>query len=43
MYYWRKPVPYLCMTLIVAVFIVIRHLPNIKRLRNGTELRLGNK
>ncbi|MFA6169225.1 MAG: glycerol-3-phosphate 1-O-acyltransferase PlsY [Candidatus Margulisiibacteriota bacterium] len=43
MYYWQKPIPYLLMTLLVAVFIFVRHVPNIKRLRSGTELRLGSK
>lgn len=43
MFYWQKPIPYFCMTVIVAAFIFVRHLPNIKRLRNGTELRLGGK
>lgn len=40
MYVLNKPRPYIWATFIVAVFIVIRHVPNIKRLLNGTEPRV---
>ncbi|MBI5078794.1 glycerol-3-phosphate 1-O-acyltransferase PlsY [Candidatus Saganbacteria bacterium] len=36
-----KPLPYTIATLIVVVFVIIRHIPNIKRLIKGTEPRLG--
>ncbi|MDD4178465.1 MAG: glycerol-3-phosphate 1-O-acyltransferase PlsY [Candidatus Margulisbacteria bacterium] len=43
MYLYHKPLPYVWVTLIIAVFILIRHLPNIKRLLTGTEKKLGEK
>ena len=36
----KKPIPYTAATLIVAVLILIRHIPNLKRLRKGTEPRI---
>jgi len=40
MFILHKPLPYALATFLVAVFILIRHIPNIRRLLNGTELRL---
>ncbi|OGC11710.1 acyl-phosphate glycerol 3-phosphate acyltransferase [candidate division WOR-1 bacterium RIFOXYA12_FULL_52_29] len=41
MYLMGKPAPYLYLTVAAAIFILVRHLPNIKRLINGTEPRIG--
>lgn len=41
MYYWNVPLPYLIVCLIVAVLMVFKHIPNIKRLINGTENKFG--
>ena len=38
-----KPLPYTVLVGLAAVLIVLRHLPNIKRLIAGTELRIGAK
>lgn len=40
MYIWHKPLPYTVATLLVAIFMGIKHIPNIKRLLNGTEPRI---
>jgi acyl phosphate:glycerol-3-phosphate acyltransferase len=37
---FHRPLPYIIVTLIVGLFILIRHLPNIQRLRRGTEPRI---
>lgn len=38
-----KPLPYTLLAVMAALFILIRHIPNLKRLIKGTELRLGEK
>lgn len=38
---WEQPLPYRCFALLGALFIVLRHLPNLKRLLQGTEPRIG--
>jgi glycerol-3-phosphate acyltransferase PlsY len=38
-----KPLPYTLLAALAALFIFIRHVPNLKRLLQGTELRLGEK
>jgi glycerol-3-phosphate acyltransferase PlsY len=38
-----KPLPYTVLVGLAAVLIVLRHIPNIKRLIAGTELRIGEK
>jgi len=43
MYIFNKPLPYVWITLIIAVFILVRHRPNIKRLLAGTEKKVGEK
>lgn len=43
MAYFHKPLPFAVVTLVIAVFILIKHFPNIKRLANGTENRIGEK
>ncbi len=35
--------PFVAFTCVLAVLVVLTHLSNIKRLRNGTELRAGKK
>jgi acyl phosphate:glycerol-3-phosphate acyltransferase len=37
---FHKPMPYFVATLIVAVFMIYKHIPNIKRLLSGTEPRI---
>jgi glycerol-3-phosphate acyltransferase PlsY len=41
MFVLGKPTPYALAALLVAVFIIIRHLPNISRLYKGIEPRVG--
>jgi glycerol-3-phosphate acyltransferase PlsY len=43
MYYWNVPLPYLVACLMVAILMVFKHIPNIKRLLNGTERKFGEK
>ena len=43
MYYWNVPLPYLVACLMVAILMVFKHVPNIKRLLNGTERKFGEK
>jgi len=43
MYLWGRPVPYLLATLLVAILMIIKHIPNIKRLLAGTERKIGEK
>ena len=38
-----KPLPYILVTLFVAVFILVKHIPNIKRLLAGKESQIGGK
>jgi glycerol-3-phosphate acyltransferase PlsY len=40
MFVFHKPMEYTILTLIVAVLVIIRHIPNIKRLIKGTEPKL---
>lgn len=37
---FHKPIPYTLATFLVAVFILLRHLPNLKRLFKGTEAKI---
>ena len=43
--YWGRPVPqeYLCLGIVGAGFIVIKHRSNFVRLMNGTEPRVGQR
>lgn len=42
--YWTKsPFPYLLLASLISVFVIYRHMENIKRLMNGTEKKFGNK
>lgn len=38
---WHKPLPYLAAAIIIAVFILVKHIPNIRRLIAGTERKFG--
>jgi glycerol-3-phosphate acyltransferase PlsY len=38
-----RPLPYSVTAALIAAVIIIRHLPNIQRLRQGTETKLGAK
>ena len=38
-----EPVEYLVYAVIVALIIILRHRDNIERLRNGTEIKIGQK
>ena len=40
---FNRPFPYLVATLVVAVFIIIKHASNISRLLSGTERKIGEK
>ena len=36
--YWTtRPFPFLLLASLIAIFVIFRHLENIKRLMNGTE------
>jgi glycerol-3-phosphate acyltransferase PlsY len=37
---FHKPTPYFVATLVVAVFMIYKHIPNIKRLLSGTEPKI---
>lgn len=37
------PLPYVLFGLVMSIMAVIRHLPNLKRLINGTEYKIGEK
>lgn len=43
MLYFKEPLPILIFGIVAASFVVIRHIPNMKRLISGTEFRLGQK
>jgi len=43
MFLFHKPVEYLIAAIIVAVLIIIRHIPNIKRLLAGTEPKVWGR
>ncbi len=36
-----QPMPYVWMTLLITMFVVLKHIPNIKRLMNGTENKIS--
>lgn len=40
MFGFNRPLPYSLLTLFVTIFIWLRHLPNLRRLRRGTELKI---
>lgn len=43
MYFLNRPLPYTIAAAIVALLIIIKHVPNIKRLLSGTERKIGEK
>ena len=43
LYYFGAPTSYVIGIGIAAMIVIIRHIPNIKRLMNGTENKLGKK
>ena len=43
MFFMKKPLPYSLATSIVAILILIRHIPNIQRLVSGKEPKIGVK
>jgi len=43
MYSFNKPLPYFYATSLVAGLMIIKHIPNIKRLISGTERKIGEK
>lgn len=38
-----RPLPYCIIAALVSIFIIIRHIPNIKRLMSGSENKIGVK
>ncbi len=38
-----NPLPHLLFGIIGAAFVIYKHIPNIKRLRDGTEYKIGQK
>jgi glycerol-3-phosphate acyltransferase PlsY len=40
---FNKPLPYTIVAGLLSCLIILRHIPNIKRLRRGTESRIGGK
>lgn len=43
MIYFKEPLPYIIFGIVASIFVVVRHIPNIKRLLAGTEFRIGQK
>jgi len=43
MYFFGKPFPYVAVTAAIAVLILVRHIPNVKRLIRGEENKIGEK
>lgn len=43
MYYLQKPLIYIIFTAFLAIFIIIRHRENIKKIINKTENKIGSK
>lgn len=43
MIFFQEPMPFLVFGLVAATFVVVRHIPNMKRLIAGTEFKLGQK
>jgi glycerol-3-phosphate acyltransferase PlsY len=43
MYFLNRPLPYTIACALVSALIIIRHIPNIKRLLAGTESKVGIK
>jgi acyl phosphate:glycerol-3-phosphate acyltransferase len=43
MFTFHKPTEYVVVTIIVAILMIYKHIPNIKRLINGTEPKIGAK
>ena len=41
MFLFNKPLPYVLVTLLATLLILYKHIPNMKRLKNGTEPKLG--
>ena len=39
----KQPAPYIGLSLLVCLFIWIKHIPNVKRLIKGTENKIGTK
>ena len=39
----NKPLPYTIIAGLITVLIIVRHIPNIKRLVNGTERKIGQQ
>ncbi|MBN2057507.1 MAG: glycerol-3-phosphate 1-O-acyltransferase PlsY [Candidatus Saganbacteria bacterium] len=39
----KRPLPYAIVAWLITVIIIIKHTPNIKRLLNGTERKIGAK
>ena len=39
----QQPTPYVGLSLLVCFFIWLKHIPNVKRLVNGTENKIGTK
>lgn len=40
---FRYPAIYVLGTAVMALFVIYRHIPNLKRLWNGTEFKIGQK
>lgn len=43
MLFLGKPMPYVVATAAAAILIIIKHVPNIRRLLSGTERKIGEK
>jgi glycerol-3-phosphate acyltransferase PlsY len=41
-YVLKKPFPYFLIVSLVSLLIIVRHIPNIKRLLSGTEPKIGS-
>ena len=43
LYLFSAPIPHIAATATIALIVIIRHIPNIQRLCNGTERKIGQK
>ncbi|MFH1826778.1 MAG: glycerol-3-phosphate 1-O-acyltransferase PlsY [bacterium] len=41
--YFQRPLPYSLVSALITALIIYRHIPNIKRLRAGTERKIGEQ
>jgi acyl phosphate:glycerol-3-phosphate acyltransferase len=43
MFFLGRPLPYAAATTLISALMIVKHIPNIKRLLSGTEKKIGEK